>query len=94
MTVQAGTEISLELMVGEFEEQACESVSHGDMPQVHEGPASHYAKVVCPDCGYNAVKSYCQPFVNHIGRGGLLMCFCGTVHYANEVITILAPITK
>lgn len=92
MTVQAGVEISLELMVGEMEELGCESTGHHTEPDVHgSGPATHYVRVTCSHM--TAVKAYCQGFVDSLTEG-LVVHFpdCGEDIPSTFCTKILAPV--
>ncbi|MDO5865990.1 MULTISPECIES: hypothetical protein [Paenarthrobacter] len=93
MTVQAGIETvtDLEVLVGEFEELACESCSH----DLHaDGPATHYARVQC-ECGVNVIKAYCAWMVAAVLTNSNVVCFnCLARYEAKDHVTILAPITR
>lgn len=93
MTVQAGIELDLDIaaLVGEMEEQTCESCSHDERHE--DGPATHYARVQC-DCGVNVIKAYCAWMVALIRLDRSVFCFNCLTHFdkAQDHITILAPV--
>ena len=71
MTVQAGIETvtDLEVLVGEFEELACEHSRHGKDAHWHEDqPASHYVQARCACTGEQWTNAYaaCPRFVAQI----------------------------
>jgi len=93
MTVQAGTEISLELLVGEMEELGCEHPHHGTSSEKHGGKATHYYQRDCQFCGNTSdVLSVCWPFTTVILTDGLLQCvYCLEVGVGSQVGKILGP---
>ena len=96
MTVQAGTELNLEVLVGEFEEQACEHSEHQIRRDFHgDAPASHYIRGYCACRGYTEVYAACPKFVAWI-RSGVLNCCpdCKHIALSTEVFQILAPINS
>jgi len=92
MSLHAGTEITPDLTEWVVEEQACESISH-ETHKNHSGPATHYARINCPKCGYADVKAYCRTFANYIHADGLIQCTCNRNFDASELITAIIPIT-
>jgi hypothetical protein len=98
MTVQAGIEVEtdLELLVGEFEEQACEHSQHLVRPTFHaDEPASHYIRGYCPCSGYSDLYAACPKFVAWIRRGTRNRCpACGHIAITTEVFEILGPINS
>lgn len=98
MTVQAGIEVEtdLEVMVGEFEEQACEHSQHPSGHKNHqESPASHYVRGYCPCYGWTDVYAACPRFVAFVRSGTLNRCpDCGHFGTTDEMFEILAPINS
>jgi hypothetical protein len=94
MTVQAGVEISLELLVGEMEELGCEHVQHVTHKAVHNGPATHYSRRECKFCGdVGEVEAVCQPYTDHVAQGRPLQCMvCLEQGPAQQIRKILAPV--
>lgn len=87
------TSCDLELMVGEMEAPPCESLDHTTAKHVHgDGPATHYARVQCPSCDFNAVKSYCAEFARAVSGPVLVICTCGATHKSADIITILGSV--
>jgi hypothetical protein len=89
-------DIDLELMVGEMEYVPCESLGHGN-ENMHEGHATHYARITCPFCDVNKIKAYCAPFITYVTGGGLVRCSdCGAGHAGHTGhtghTTILGPV--
>jgi len=96
MTVQAGTEISLELLVGEFEEQACEHTQHATYRDAHQDePASHYIRGYCICTGWSEAYAACPKFVERIQSNHLNQCpGCHRIEPMSYFFHILAPITR
>jgi len=97
MTVQAGTELDLDLaaLVGEMEAPPCESNGHGLAAAYghHGGNATHYVKWVEP-CG-TSVKAYCTTVIKMIESNLPFRCKdCGYVAPAAECATILGPVNQ
>lgn len=85
MTVQAGTEYSLELIVGDMPEVPCEVNSS------HDHAATHYFQGKCP-CGYqNKLKAICTPWKDRLVNGELGCHECG--RRGAPIFLILEPIT-
>lgn len=63
MTVQAGVEISLELMVGEMDAQPCEHSQHETHRHHSDEPASHYVRGFCVCYGWTDAYAACPKFV-------------------------------
>lgn len=73
MTVQAGVEISLELMVGEMPEVPCEVTVHD------EHSASHYFQGKCNSCAYlSPLRAICADWTRRLVAGELICKVCGT----------------
>lgn len=100
MTVQAGIETvtDLEVLVGEFEELACEHSRHGKDAHWHEDqPASHYVQARCACTGEQWTNAYaaCPRFVAQISRNVKSCCnTCGHIDLLTNIFRILAPITR
>jgi hypothetical protein len=83
-------DIDIAAMVGEMEAVPCESLGHGN-EDMHEGHATHYARITCPFCDVNKIKAYCAPFITYVTGGGLVRCSdCGAGHAGHT--TILGPV--
>lgn len=100
MTVQAGIEVEtdLEVLVGEFEEQACEHQQHeARQGLTHDsGPAKFYARGICPKCGFfGEVRAVCARYAA-VSRTNIIMrCIdCRHLGPAYEMTQVLAPITR
>ena len=100
MTVQAGIEVEMDLglLVGEFEEQACEHQQHEARQGIsHDsGSAKYYARGICPKCGFfGEVRAVCAAFAA-ISRTGVIMRCTDCLHLgpAYEMTQVLAPITR
>ena len=100
MTVQAGIETvtDLEVLVGEFEEQACEHRQHEARQGISHanGPAKFYARGHCHRCNYQSpVRAVCAAYAA-LARTHVLMICDGCKHIgpANEMVQVLAPITR
>lgn len=94
MSVDVGLELDLDLMVWEMEALPCESTSHNPEDYAHDsGAATHYARVHCPSCLVTYIKAYCQQFVAYIGENRILRCECGFKAPAQEVATVLGPVS-
>jgi hypothetical protein len=86
-------DLDLATLVGEMEDVACESRGHDEDSDCHEGPASHYVRLHCPNCDSIQVKAYCLPFVTFIrGFNHGIQCECGHISHAPETATILGPV--
>ncbi len=98
MTVQAGIEVEtdLELLVGEFEEQACEHSEHQIKRDCHgDEPASHYVRGYCHCRGYTDIYAACPKFVAWILSGVRNRCpGCGYIAFTTEAFEVLAPINS
>lgn len=91
------TDIDVAALVGELEAPACESADHAtpEYSQFHDGgPATHYARVQCPICGWgNIVKAYCATFVAALRDDCTLQCGgCPATLPASMMVTILGPV--
>jgi len=96
MTVQAGIEMDLELMVGELEDMACEHQQHeARQGLTHDsGPAKFYARGICPRCGFfGEARTVCSAFAA-VARTNTIMRCCDCKHLgpAREMTQILGPI--
>lgn len=97
MTVQAGIEMDLELLVGEFEEQACEHSQHGTSGLHSDEPATHYVRAwcECADSQPTVIYAACPRFVAFAKSDALNRCRrCGHKSKANEMFEVLAPINS
>lgn len=84
---------SLHLFTEFQEAPACESGTHTTNLASHDlGPATHYARLVCPVCGLNIIKAYCATFVAYLKADGPVHCECGRGFGATEIVTILEAI--
>jgi hypothetical protein len=94
MTVQAGIELDLELMLGEVEAPSCESIAHTSDTLAHSGPGTHYVNVH-HGCTGPSIQVRCQAFIKLIqSEGATLSCrYCGNVGAPDEFLTILGPIS-
>lgn len=93
------TELDLDIsvLVGEMEAPACESIGHEEQPHFHDdGPATHYARIRCTDCGLDTVKAYCATFTTVISSDyGVAMCFvCHAPQSQTSHFTILGPVAS
>lgn len=98
MTVQAGTEISLELMVGEFEQQACELPEHDTNLDVHDnGPATHYVMGIHPGCPtFQKAEAVCSRAASTIiqyGSEWFECSRCASLTDLNRLFKVISPIT-
>lgn len=87
----------LELLVGEMPAEPCESNTHDPADQFHDdGPATHYARLHCPNCLFAGIKGYCDSFTEAIRAlpNFTLRCTCGHKAPAEEMVTILGPVGK
>jgi hypothetical protein len=87
-------DLDISELVGEMPAEPCESASHDPEHPHHDAdPATHYAQVHCPDCGFNAVKTYCRTFVESFATDWDIECSeCHTQGPAHTYITVLGPI--
>lgn len=96
MTVQAGIEISLELMVGEMEELSCEHPQHEVRKGVsHDsGPAKFYARGICPACMFfGDVRAVCSAYAAVATSEQPMFCLgCNHIGPAREMTQVLGPI--
>jgi len=98
MTVQAGTEISLELLIGELEELSCEHQQHETRQGLsHDsGPAKFYARGTCPKCGFfGEIRAVCAAYAAISRSDAIMQCLaCGHLGPAQEMSQVLAPINS
>lgn len=100
MTVQAGIETvtDLEVLVGEFEEQACEHQQHEARQGIsHDsGPAKFYARGLCPRCGFfGEVRPVCSAYAATARTSTPMRCSdCWHIGPAKEMVQVLAPINS
>ena len=95
MTVQAGIEVSLEMLVGEMPAVACAHQDHQSDPEGHSGDASHYTMWRClnPQCGWSsAVLPICQRFIDWAMSNDLNCRSCKHASEGKAAIRVLAPI--
>ena len=64
--VSLETDISLELLVGELPEIACEHPNYLNDPAGHtaEFPAAYYYKFTCLRCPFGVTRAVCERFVH------------------------------
>ena len=97
MTVQAGIEFDLELLVGELPVIPCESVGHATVKFVHDdGPATHYVQGIHEGCrSFGQIEAMCEKAV------GILLDFadeefqclkCGQFLPLREQCKVIGPI--
>lgn len=94
MTVQAGTELTLELLVGDMPEIPCEHSQHGTDSRFHQDEAAtHYVQGFCRCSGWTEAYAACPKFVASIQESGLNRCpRCGYLARRNTVFKVLGPI--
>ena len=96
MTVQAGVEISLELLVGEMPTIPCEHSQHHVGGTAHGGEATHYSQRNCTFCGdISEIQAVCLPFATHVLTDGLLRCMAcekdGNAHLIRKILGLVKP---
>ncbi|WP_427130402.1 hypothetical protein [Pseudarthrobacter sp. S9] len=86
----------LAALVGEMEAPACEGVMHAVEIAAHGGPAAHYTRLACPECGIKPIKAHCAPFVRWARQSNsMVICpDCKCVSYAPDTIAILGPVNQ
>jgi hypothetical protein len=99
MTVQAGTELDLDLaaMVGEMEAPPCEHSQHeARIGKSHnDEPATHYARGHCECFGTTEIYAICPGFAAWIPSGVPIRCAkCKTHTYSDLMYEIVAPINS
>jgi hypothetical protein len=98
MTVQAGVEVDvdLELVVGEFEQLACEHPQHASRQgTAHDGgPAKFYARGTCPACMFfGEIRAVCAGYASLAKTEHPMRCLsCNHIGPAREMTQVLAPI--
>lgn len=96
MTVQAGVEISLELLVGEMEELSCEHQQHETRQGLsHDsGSAKFYARGICPKCNFfGEIRAVCATYAAISTTDTIMRCLsCGHFGAAHEMSQVLGPI--
>lgn len=95
MTVEAGTEISLELLVGDMPAIPCEHSAHTTDPHHADEPATHYVAAQCDCDGGEWTPAYaaCPAFVRFIQTPGRNRCpECKRIAPLKEMFKVLGPI--
>ena len=93
MTVQAGTELSLEMLVGEMEDQPCEHSEHGTNKRHNDAPASHYVRGYCECSGWSDAYAACPGFVAFALSGLRNRCpDCNVVLLTTVMFEVLGPV--
>lgn len=98
MTVQAGTELDLDLaaLVGQMPTVPCESPSHNKAPRSHRGAATHYATVTHECLGpVGQVIAICAPYAKicaEILWEDAECTWCGADLDAGEGVQVIGPI--
>ena len=97
MSVQAGIEVSLEMLVGEMSELACESEYHEDDKGLHDnGPATQYVQVFHECLGpIGQIQVRCSAAASSISAHAetRVSCeVCGVVGKLATFLIVLAPI--
>lgn len=86
-------DVDIAVLVGELAEVPCEAAGHHEQ-HPSNGPATHYARVTCPGCSANTIKTYCNEMVLRVSLNMSTKCQCGDIRPALEAITILGPVNK
>lgn len=97
MTVQAGTELDLDLeaLVGEMPTVPCEHPDHTTDPDWHHGAASVYAQGHCTTCDRTGpLFASCQKFIDFALAGDLICAKCNQVDQGVRVLHILGPVNQ
>lgn len=99
MTVQAGTELDLDIaaLVGEMEAPPCESAHHCNPRYVnHEGEATHYVQSFHPCNGpVGRITARCTPAAEAIQSAAqeLAKCEqCGDIGPLSKFLIVIGPI--
>ena len=99
MTVQAGTEVDVDLatLVGEMEAPPCESAHHGDTKYIHDdGAATHYVQSFHPCNGpVGMITARCAKAAASIQAAANQMAGCeecGDRGPLSKFIIVLGPI--
>lgn len=100
MSIAAGIEVETDLatLVGELEEQACESLHHEDAKAVHDdGPATHYVQSFHQCYGrIGNISTRCAKAAKAIQSHALSLTQCGNcgeVDVLLNFITVIGPIS-
>jgi len=95
MTVQAGVEISLELLVGDMPEVPCEQGGHGAHPyHPGDGSATYYFRGQCRSCFFTGpLRAICDAWKQVLTHDKTLRCRNCEAPDSLKFI-ILTPITR